>query len=130
MKKGLILVGAAMLTFAICQNAQSAAYVYNKTGPTTTITVAPTNIPNSENIVFQNSAQVVMAGSSDLTGYAHSSFHTQVNGKKNGRQFGMSGDVANIFWQDIETTGVVLTSITVTNSSAFPHGSGANWAKM
>lgn len=122
MKKGIAILGALALCIFMSYNVQAASGDYTQTD--NIIVIETTNVTEADDIEFQASAQVTIVGQSSATNYAHSSFHNQALGKKQGRQFGMAGDSAVIFWESTET-GVVLASITATSSDVF-----TGWTKM
>ena len=119
MKKVITIFGAMAICVFLTGNAYSAAYSQTNN----IVTVSAANITEADDVVFQASAQVTFSGASVETNYAHAAFHDQVVGKKNGRQFGMTGEVSSIYWQSIESG--TTTTINVTNSSLF-----SSWTKM
>lgn len=121
MKKRLIILSTIVFSLFLTHNVYAASGDY--TQAENIVTIDTTNVTDADDISFQASAQVNISGQSSATSFAHGAYHAQVEGKKNGRQFGMAADSSSIFWQEIETTAVA--TIDATTSAEF-----TGWIKM
>ena len=124
MKKVLSILSIIALSMFLTSTVYAADTTY--TQDTNVITITANNVTDAEDIEFQASAQVNFTGVSSETSFAHAAFHTQVIGKKNGRQFGMAADSSSIWWKDISTATDLLT-VDATTSLEF---STASFNKM
>jgi hypothetical protein len=133
MYKELIMLKAlsllAAITFCLFTSSNVFAVDYSQgdigTAEANIVTIVTAGVADADNIRFQASAQVRMSGHSVATAFAHGAYHTQVEGKKNGRQFGMASDSSSTFWLDIEPDGSVVT-VDFTQSANFT----GDWVKM
>ena len=116
MKKVLSILSLTALSMFLTSTVYAADTTYTQAENVVTITT--TNVPDSDTINFQASAQVNFTGVSSPTSFAHAAYHTQVLGKKNGRQFGMATDSSSVFWNDISAAGDLLT-VDATTSAEF-----------
>ena len=114
MKKVLSILSIIALSMFVTSTVYAAAY----TQADNVVTVDASTVADADDILFQASAQVNFTGVSEATSFAHAAYHTQVIGKKNGRQFGMAADSSSIFWLDISTAGDLLT-VDATTSAEF-----------
>ncbi len=122
MLKGLSFLAAIVFCIVTSNNAFAVAYAHP--ADSNLVTIVTDGVTDADDIIFQASAQVRMSGHSVATAFAHAAYHTQVEGKKNGRQFGMASDSSSTYWQDIETNDVI--TVTFTTSADFT----GNWVKM
>lgn len=113
MKKGIATLSILIMSMFIAFSANGADY----SQADNVVTVSAANVTGADNIEFQASAQVNIDGVSEETAFAHAASHSQVVGKKNGRQFGMASDNSSIWWLEIETTAVY--DVAATTSAQF-----------
>ncbi len=120
MKKIYCLLAGLTLCLFIAQNAQSLELIQADAGDPVTITVT-NSFPFNP---FDVSTSVDMAGVTDETAFAVGAFHTMVDQKKSGKQFGMASDSSAMWFIDISETAA--EAVAASNSGGF----GTGWSKM
>ncbi len=122
MKKATYLLIGLIMSIYMAHNAY-AAITQDAPGDAVQIST-DTGEPTFDN--FNPSSNVDMSGAIDTDGteFAIGAFHSMVDEKKSGKQFGMASDASSIFWLDISSTPA--EGVDTTNSGAF----GSTWTKM